>query len=232
MQNKILIFSDGSSKGNPGPGGWGAIILLPNGRVKELGGNDKHTTNNRMELKGAIYALEALGNAEEEIILNTDSSYVINGITKWVFGWQKNNWKTLKKEDVVNKDLWEELIATSKNKKIKWNYVGGHIGISGNERCDVIATSFADLKLPELFEGDISKYKFNLHDIKGSEIKKKSKSHSRAEAYSYLSLVRGLLKIHKTWNECEKRVKGVKGAKFKKAIDKNHEEEIIREWQK
>ncbi|MBA4319012.1 MAG: ribonuclease HI, partial [Flavobacterium sp.] len=106
MKDKIIIFSDGSSRGNPGPGGWGAIISRK-GKVIELGGGDKHTTNNRMELLAVINALGSPASQLSEIILNTDSSYVINGITKWVYGWQKNSWINSQKEEVANRDLWE-----------------------------------------------------------------------------------------------------------------------------
>ncbi len=229
MKDKVIIFSDGSSKGNPGPGGFGAIVSY-DGKVIELGEAEKHTTNNRMELQGAIRALKHLKDIDGEIILNTDSSYVINGITGWVFGWQKNNWKTSKKEDVINKDLWEELIQVSHGKNIKWNYVGGHIGVPGNERCDEIAQGFADGKKPELFQGKNSGYKVDLSDTTGSLKKKTNKSNQKVTAYSYLSLVNGVLKIDKTWAECEKRVKGVKGARFKKSVSEEDEKEIIREW--
>ena len=144
--NNITIFSDGSSRGNPGPGGWGAIVATCD-NVLELGGGEKHTTNNRTELLGVINALSSFESPVsklEEIVVNTDSSYVINGITKWIYSWQKNGWKNSTKDDVQNRDLWEELTKVSSGKKIKWNYVGGHIGIPGNERCDTIATSFAD----------------------------------------------------------------------------------------
>ncbi len=231
MGKEVIIFSDGSSRGNPGPGGWGAIIKLSDGTVKEIGASEKHTTNNRMELSGAIHALKSLHDGESEIILNTDSSYVINGITKWVHGWQKNNWMTKEKKEVLNQDLWKELIAVSEGKKVTWNYVGGHIGVPGNDRCDVIATSFADVKLPELYHGHISKYEFDLLDTKGNKTKKASKSNSKIPAYSYLSKVGGLIKIHKTWAECEKRVKGVKNTKFKKAVSYEHEKEIMKEWE-
>ncbi len=230
MQKHIIIFSDGSSKGNPGPGGWGAIVSI-DGKVNELGGGEKHTTNNRMELLGSIEALQFLGKTKEEITVNTDSSYVINGITKWVHGWQKNDWKTKQKEDVVNRDLWEQLIAVSAEKNISWNYVGGHIGVPGNERCDEIATSYADGENVELFSGKISDYDFDLTDIKGNKEKVHSKSKNKLPAYSYLSLVNGILQKHATWAECEKRVKGVKGnVKFKKAISSKDEKNIIREW--
>ena len=255
----ITIFSDGSSRGNPGPGGWGAIIMqkskIKNQKdesyVIELGGVEKHTTNNRMELLGAINALKEVQSRKSkvesqfdwvEIVVNTDSSYVINGITKWVYGWQKNGWKSSTKEDVVNRDLWEKLIEVAginpsqiksqfDGARIKWNYVGGHIGVPGNERCDVIATSFADGEKIELFKGKLSDYGHDLEDTKGSAVKTKKKSSNKGKAYSYLSLVHGILKIDKTWAECEKRVNGVKGdVKFKKAMSLEEEKEIIKEW--
>ena len=234
MKDKIIIFSDGSSRGNPGPGGWGAIVLS-DGKVIELGGREKHTTNNRMELLGAINGLVSLGSpaSKLEIVVNTDSSYVINGITKWVFGWQKNGWKNSMKDDVVNRDLWEELIKASEGKKIKWNYVGGHIGVPGNERCDEIATAFADDADIELFNGNLFDYKIDLFAVKGCQIKIASKSSSKKPAYSYLSLVNGVLNIDKTWGECEKRVKGVKGnVKFKKSTSVEEEKEILKSWEK
>ncbi|MFA6797415.1 MAG: ribonuclease HI [Candidatus Paceibacterota bacterium] len=239
MNNKTIIFTDGSSRGNPGPGGWGAIVTFSDGKVKELGGGEKHTTNNRMELIGAIKALEYVSDPSQVktqfdgagVILNTDSSYVINGITKWVYGWQKNGWKNSMKEDVVNRDLWEKLIEVSKGVKIDWNYVGGHVGIPGNERCDEIATMFADGKDVELFDGKKTDYEIDLSDTEGSGEKKKNKSKNKAPAYSYLSLVEGKLQKHKTWIECEKRVKSVKGnVKFKKAVSEEDERKIMKEW--
>ena len=228
--NKIIIFCDGSSRGNPGPGGWGAIVS-DGKKVTELGGRENHTTNNRMELLGAINALSSLKKTKNEIILNTDSSYVINGITKWVYGWQKNGWINSTKDDVSNRDLWEELIKASSGKKIKWNYVGGHIGVSCNERCDDIATSFADDKKIKLFKGKFSDYEFDLDDTKGCRVKISKKSKNKGPAYSYLSLVHGVLHIDKTWPECEKRVKGIKGdVKFKKATSPLEEKEILKEW--
>jgi len=225
--DNIIIFSDGSSRGNPGPGGWGAIVAT-HGKVVELGGREEHTTNNKMELAGAINALKKV-ESKKDIILNTDSSYVINGMTKWIFGWQKNGWRNSMKEEVANRDLWEELIKVSKGKKIKWNYVAGHSDIPGNERCDEIATSFADSKKLDLYNGKFSQYDIDLTKIKGiaKAGKKKSKS---ALAYSYLSLVNGIFKIDKTWVECEKRVKGKKGAKYKKSLSEIEEKEIMKKW--
>ncbi len=163
MQNKIIIFCDGSSRGNPGPGGWGAIVY-GHGKVTELGRGEKHTTNNKMELSGAIFALQSVKNSDTEIILNTDSTYITLGMTEWIHNWQKNNWKNSAKKPVLNRELWEELIEAAKDKKITWNHVAGHAGVPGNERCDEIATMFADGEKPKLFFGDINSYKVKIFD--------------------------------------------------------------------
>ncbi len=217
MLDKIIIFTDGASKGNPGPGGWGTIVLI-SGKVNELGGGEKNTTNNRMELTAVVEGLKFIKKTEDEIILNTDSRYIINGITKWVYGWQKNNWKTKEKKEVLNKDLWEELIVASAGKKIKWNYVGGHIGIDGNERCDEIASAYALDEKPELFIGDYKNYEFDLENTEGIKEHVEKKAKNNLPAYSYVSLVNGIFHADKTWAECEKRVKGTKGAKYKKVF--------------
>ncbi len=238
MKN-IIIFTDGASKGNPGPGGFGAIIVFPegkacpnlsHGRVIELGGCEKHTTNNRMELSGALYALKEVVKEESEIIIYTDSKYLINGMTGWIYGWQKNNWRTKEKKDVLNKDLWEGLAKLVIGKKVKWNYIGGHMGIVGNERCDEIADAIARNEKVILYKGPLSKYQRNILDLGHSEEKNEKKKNKSAKTYSYLSLVNGILNIDKTWAECERRVKGKKGVKYKKATSEIEEKEIIRNW--
>ena len=122
MRNKIIIFTDGASKGNPGPGGFGAVIVLPEDEVIELGGSEKHTTNNRMELAGAIMAFEEILKREEDILVYTDSKYLIGGMTEWIFNWQKNGWRSAAKKAVANQDLWEKLAELSKGKKINMKY--------------------------------------------------------------------------------------------------------------
>jgi ribonuclease HI len=239
MQNQITIFCDGASKGNPGPGGYGAVLVVGD-KVKELGGAEKETTNNRMELTGAIKAFETLEKLKVknyEVNVYTDSRYVINGITKWVFAWQKNNWQTKAKEDVLNKDLWEMLAKLEKDKKIKWNYVGGHIGVAGNERCDEIASALASGEKVNFYNGSLADYKLNILDLGHDDAKKSlkqssssKKSNSKIKAYSYLSLIKGVLYKDQTWAECEKRVKGVSGTKYQKAISPEHEKEIIASW--
>lgn len=237
---KVIIFTDGSSRGNPGPGGFGAIIVSGE-RVIELGGREKHTTNNRMELTAAIEALSyfnshllsTLNPNPYTLIIYSDSSYVINGITKWVFGWQKSGWITKTKDEVLNRDLWEKLLGLTQGKKIEWKYLGGHVGIAGNERADEIATDFADMKKIDLYDGSFAGYgkdilNFNFDETAQKE-KSASKSRSKGKAYSYLSLVDGKLERHKTWAECEARVKG-KSAKFKKALSAEDEKNILKEW--
>jgi ribonuclease HI len=233
-ENKIIIFTDGASKGNPGPGGYGAVVVLPEGKVIELGGGEKKTTNNRMELTGAVEALSHLPLSDEgglrEVEVYTDSKYLINGVTGWIYGWQKNGWKTKEKKEVLNKDIWEKLAELIKDRKIKWNYVGGHVGVAGNERCDEIASGFATGEKVDLYVGTLSKYSIKVLDLGHSEEKKEIKYNKSAKAYSYLSLVSGILNIDKTWAECEKRVKGKSGVKYKKAISAEQEKEIIRSW--
>ena len=247
----IIIYTDGSSRGNPGPGGWGAIIAYNNGeskvesvksKVREIGGGDKHTTNNKMELSAAIEALSYVRDmgGEYTIDMHVDSQYVINGITKWVAGWEKNNWMTSKKEEVLNRDLWEplaEVVADLQMSgcKISWHYTPGHAGIEGNDRADIIATMFADDDIPKLFNGDRNAYKVDLVPHAGdpkllASKKLKSKSKSGVKAYSYLSLVNGKLEKHSSWAECEKRVKGVRGTKFKKSVSAEDERAIMKEW--
>jgi ribonuclease HI len=270
------IFTDGSSRGNPGPGGWGAVIIedremVKGGSVKsairviELGGRENSTTNNRMELTAAAKALFWVIGNERGFSLNkshknatkvstidiyTDSSYLINGITKWVRGWKYNGWKTKTKDDVLNKDLWLEIDdAVSGNEsmakeiiketgvacEVFWHHVGGHVGIAGNERCDVIATTFADNNPVKLYDGALSEYSVpNILDFSHDETKKTAKDsssyRSKAKAYSYVSKVGGVIKTHPTWAECESRVKGVAGARFKKALDAQEERKIMAEF--
>ena len=235
IMNKTTIFTDGASRGNPGKGGWGCVVVEKD-KVVELGGREDDTTNNRMELEAVISALSIV-KEKDNITVNTDSSYVINGITKWVNGWKRNGWITKTKDEVLNRDFWERLVEVSEGKKINWNYVGGHSGIVGNERCDVIATSFADNDPVDLFNGNISSYPIkNILDLSYVEEikndKSEKKNHSKAKAYSYVSKLDGKILTHKTWAECEARVKGKSGTRYRKAISPEQEKQIIEEFNK
>jgi ribonuclease HI len=135
---KVIIATDGACKGNPGPGGWGALLRAANGTEKTLNGAEPHTTNNRMELKAAIEALNAL-TRPAHVTLSTDSNYVKDGITKWVHGWQKNGWKTADKKPVKNAELWQALIEATRRHQVDWQWVKGHNGHPDNERADQLA---------------------------------------------------------------------------------------------
>lgn len=133
----IYIYTDGACSGNPGPGGWGAVIKS-DGAAKEISGGERNTTNNKMELAAVINALEQTPEGAE-IVITTDSEYVKNGITKWIFAWQKNNWITAAKTPVKNKELWVALLGLTKERQVSWQWVRGHSGHIENERCDALA---------------------------------------------------------------------------------------------
>lgn len=133
----VTVFTDGACSGNPGPGGWGAILRYE-GHERELFGGEGHTTNNRMELMGAIAALETLKRACT-VDLHTDSQYLRNGITQWIHGWKRNGWKTADKKPVKNADLWQRLDAAIAHHDVRWHWVKGHAGDELNERADALA---------------------------------------------------------------------------------------------
>lgn len=138
----IEIFTDGACRGNPGPGGWGAILRF-GAHEKELRGSEAETTNNRMELMAAIAALEAL-TEPCSVALTTDSQYLRQGVTQWLVGWKRNGWKTSNKQPVKNQDLWQRIDAVSQRHQIEWLWVKGHSGHDENERCDQLANLAID----------------------------------------------------------------------------------------
>ena len=133
----VEIFTDGACSGNPGPGGWGALLRY-NGREKELSGGERHTTNNRMEMMAAIMALESL-KRPVTAVLSTDSTYLRNGITKWLPGWKAKNWRTADNKPVKNVDLWQRLERAIERHQVQWRWVKGHAGHAENERVDALA---------------------------------------------------------------------------------------------
>lgn len=231
MENRdeIIVFTDGSSRGNPGPGGWGTVVVEGDA-VLELGGREVNTTNNRMEMTALLEALLSIGTTSKTIVVYIDSSYVVKGMSSWIIGWKKNNWKTADKRDVSNKDLWEKLDEAGEGRKIEWKLVEGHVGIIGNERCDEIATEFADNKPPTLFDGCIDQYRLDILNVSSEKVAKKSKDRSKLKAHSYLSFSGGEFMKHKTWAECKEWVNGKSNAKFRKAISEEDEAAIMKEW--
>jgi ribonuclease HI len=237
----ITIYTDGSSRGNPGPGGYGFICIYPNDademRIDERGGREDLTTNNRMELKAAIEALKFFDDyyakgTPTTFEVRLDSAYVLNGATKWLHVWKAKNWISSTKEEVKNIDLWQEMDSVLKGKEIKWTLLKGHSEIYGNERCDEIATAYADNKKVNLYSGFLAEYPNSeeVLNIKVGVATKKS-SKNKSPAYSYVSMVDGKINIDQTWDECKKRVHGKK-ALFKKSISKVDEENIVSEFRK
>lgn len=240
---EIVAFTDGAAKGNPGPGGWGAVVWIAGASVRELGGAGGATTNNRMEVTAAAAALEWIASANDdepsEVLVVTDSSYVLRGVTEWLANWKRRGWKTLDGKDVANRDLWERLEAAAAGcTKVRWRHVPGHAGFPGNDRADEIASSFALASPLPLYCGPYSEYGRDLghYPAAGQPIRSVSKRGSskgagaRGSAYSYVSVVDGVVATHATWAECERRVKGHSGARFRKAASQSEERALVRQW--
>jgi len=238
--DRTTVFTDGAAKGNPGPGGWGAILVSPDNFVTELGGGSPHTTNNKMELSGAIAALEKIANVPGAVSIYSDSTYLIQGITQWVWGWRKKGWRTATGGEVLNRDLWDRLFALTSvrgPKGIEWHWVRGHVGTAGNERCDEIAVAFALQEPPVLYRGALESYEIDVLTVphetslpKRSTASASKSGATKSKAHSYLSVVDGVPMRHATWAECELRVRGRSGARYKKATSAADEGAILRDW--
>lgn len=229
------IFTDGACSGNPGPGGWAAIISVPEGRVVELGGHAALTTNNRMELAAVIAGLQAVKDRPDVVLIHTDSTYVIEGITKWIRGWKRRGWKTAAGEPVKNEDLWRALstdVAARGRGGVVWRWVRGHCGHDANERCDDIAVAFAKCEPIALYEGPLLNYPFgSLLASQEALLPARSKERKAADPRpaSYLSYLDGKLERHETWAQCESRVKG-RPAKFKKVRSEDEAAAVRKSW--
>jgi len=239
-KNELLIYTDGASRGNPGPGGWGAVILV-GGYAMEVAGGVKRATNNQMELQAVLSVLSdsaALAH-EGSVTVLSDSAYVVNGLNAWVWGWEKKGWITTQKTPVENKNLWVELLDLLRKygDRLTVAKVSGHAGELYNERCDELAVDAALGRKPALFQGNLNEYDAFLEmmgtkkkvESGGTKVGSKKKKNT-AQAYSYVSLVAGKVHADKTWGACEKRVKGKKGAKFKKVFSKQEETELMQDY--
>lgn len=244
QENEIVIFTDGSSLGNPGPGGWGAIIAFPDKKrseryIVELGGGEKKTTNNRMEMTATIEALSYVieyysGKTLYSLVVYTDSSYLIKGITTWIYAWERRGWIKKDGEPVKNDDLWRRLNEITKKIDIKWEHVSSHIGIAGNERADEIAQRFADESRISLKETTYRDYGVDIFSLESDpdlvENKKTLSKKNSRKPYSYVSSIEGKAISHKSWQDCQKRVKGVPKACFRKVYSQEEEIDLIDRW--
>jgi ribonuclease HI len=235
----VIVFTDGAAKGNPGPGGWGAIVLTADRHITELGGGSPHTTNNRMELSGAIAALAHVATRPGPVAIYTDSTYLIRGITQWVWSWKRRGWKTAEGGDVLNRELWEQLstlVGARARGDVNWNWVRGHVGTPGNERADQISVAFALQQPADLYVGPLEGYTLPILQLPDDTTLPTrtagaaSPPKSQRAAYSYVSVLNGIPMRHLTWAECERRVKGQPGARFKKATSAADESAILRGW--
>lgn len=226
-----LLIADGACSKNPGPGGWGLIVVTPEGQVREWGGHEPETTNNRMELTAfyrgmqEIYRIESKQKTSKVIHVILDSKYVIDGASKFVAHWARKAWRTSTGTEVKNQDLWEKILkglSEFHKLQIRFEYelVRGHSGHDANERCDQIAVAFSKNLPIELFQGRQDDYPVKVG------------AHEKTEAFSpaYLSYVDGILTRHETWEECQSAIVGISGAKFKKVKNRKEEEETLKLW--
>jgi ribonuclease HI len=233
----IVIFTDGACSGNPGPGGWGTVIALPDGRAFELGGGHPATTNNRMEMTAVLEGLRAVAARPETAVVHTDSTYVLGGITSWISGWKRRGWTTAAGEPVKNEDLWRALdaaVAARGKGGVQWRWVRGHDGHDANERCDAIAVAHSKRKPVALYDGPLLSYPHgSLAPSEAKPLPDRKKGPGGASKPAgpgtYLSLLDGKLERHATWKECEARVKG-RPAKFKKVRSAEEESSVLRGW--
>ena len=229
----IALYTDGASRGNPGPGGWGAIVMTDK-EVIELAGAKNPATNNQMELEAAIQGLVYITKQCDPatVEIHADSRYVLNGLKSWIDGWVKKGWITMGKKPVENKAQWMKLmkLRDTLGKRLKFTKVDGHSGHLYNDRCDELAVAAALGKKPKLFKGSKKDYESQLTMTPPKSPTKNSSSSNKGVAYAYVSLVNGKVYTDKTWAVCEKRVKGVKGAKYKKVFSKAEETGLIQDY--
>jgi len=241
--SEIIIFGDGACRGNPGPGGWGFILMTSNLYI-EKGGRSDLTTNNEMEIMALLEALkmaQAFAGESRQMKIYFDSQYVLKGASTWIWSWMNSGWKTKSGDEVKNKELWIEisklLIGLKKQVKIDWFYVEGHSGNPGNNRVDQIAASFADGAEVYLEDCQRKPHHQAIWDAQkdGQDIREISSSFLKANKSEkkktyYLSVVGGKVYRDETWESCEARVKGVTGAKYKKVKSQSEEESTLKSW--
>jgi len=232
LDSGYIIVSDGACSKNPGPGGWGMILCFPGGRIREFGGAEESTTNNRMEIFGLYRGLQEVykdaqkggsGNPSDlRIMIISDSKYVLDGAKTFVHNWIKNGWKTAAGAPVKNQDLWERVIKGldllgGLGFQFKYELVKGHSGSEANERVDQIAVKFSRGESIELYEGPVSGYSVSLDP--GTTFEP-----------VYLSYVSGKLERHTHWDACKRATEGKAGARYKKVKNRMEEQETLKSW--
>ena len=235
-KSSYLLFTDGACSGNPGTGAWAFVAIekaddLKRSQVYEEADSVEHTTNNRMELIAVISAIHWLSRKDfADAAIWTDSNYVYEGLRRWMFGWQKNNWLNQEGNPISNQDLWQEALALEKNlgaiwKKIKMEKLPGHHGILGNERCDQLARECISKHTASIYHGPLEQHPFGMDLLKTGVEKPQG-----VGDFWYLSVISGKAQRHKTWPECEAAVKGQKSAKFKKVYSLQEESLLLKQW--
>ncbi len=217
------IVTDGASRGNPGPGGWAALIVRDD-QVEEIGGHELHTTNNRMELRAAIEGLQRVA-PDEAVEIVTDSQYLRRGLTEWLPAWQRRGWKTASGAPVENQDLWRTLAGLA-GQRVSWQQVRGHAGHPENERADAIATAYAQGKAPPPPPASLEAPAAD----PAAEAFAAQVQTRRPAKKTYLSLVGDQLMRHTAWEDCRLRVHGVRGARYKKCTSAADEIATVQAW--
>ena len=232
----IVAYTDGACIGNPGPGGWAAILFDELGGERVLSGGAPDTTNNRMELTAAIEALR-LTPPGEPVHVVTDSTYVMNGVTKWAKGWQRSNWHKRGGEPVPNRELWQQLVALA-GAHVTWEWVRGHDGHPLNERVDRLARAQArdhqsrrpPARPPAAPVSLAAGHQPQSGNGRAPTNQATARSAKAPTGQFYLSLVDGELQRHDTWEQCRARVHGVGGARYRKVKDAAEAEGVLRAW--
>lgn len=244
MENRIqsvIAFTDGSCSGNPGQGGWGSVLCLNDkdsktAHIIELGGyGGEQTTNNEMEIVAVLEVFSYLEKTSKDaptsmrLVIATDSTYVLKGVSQWMTRWEVNGWKTKSGDEVANLSLWKKLLSFKKrwSRNFEIKKVDAHSGHPANERADQIAVDFSKKRRVDLFSGSLEKSPFQINDFS----LQRSNSNQRVPFKPiYLSLVHGELQEHRSWPECQNRVQGVSGAKFKKVKTKQEKDSVLKSW--
>jgi ribonuclease HI len=232
---KACLYTDGACSGNPGPGGWGLVLVnFLTKQIQEHGGGAPSTTNNRMEMTAVIEGLRlAAASGLKELLILTDSTYVIRGFTQWRHGWKRRGWVTSEGQPVSNQDLWEQLDAVANSFRLEWRYVRGHQGTPGNERVDEIAVTFSKKEWISLeTKAGFANYLFDVHEIPPGEPLPEMKFQSSGEKKPvfYVSYVNGVLSRHGDWASCERTVKGQAKALYKKVSSEEELEAVLKKW--